>query len=785
MAKTTTGLSHKSAQTQYVSDNVSLETRRRLAEEDFTVLEWKDEETAFIKCPVTDHRTAGKKNCWIKIDGPATADCRHGCDLDEVNTRFRNRIREAGKGLMPIPIAPAKPKPKPAKVEQSVIEPAPRDPTDAELNHFERGQPTKTWIYPNADGLGLWCACRWDFAGEDGTPEKDIRPLTWQDEKWQFKAHENNRPLYGLDLLDKRSSVPVLVVEGEKTADAARSLLPDLVVVTWPMGSKAVAKANWTPLDGRDVTIWADADEAGKAATESILKILPSAKVVDVSTLPDAWDLAEDFPEGWDLKRAKQAIADAKAPLTIEEPKQKVSEFFYRKDRKDYLQAFPNGQLVPVFPKDAKLALMHEGQAADADHAERLLYDVRQLNSIDYFGSMSGYPVGLHEEGGQKYYCTHGPSLVNPIPPKAGSGFGSSWPITLKLLTGLLGAGIQLNTFLAHLKVSMEGLRRSLRHLPAGKVRSVTPAQTVVLVGPKNCGKSFVLKYVFGALLGNRIVEAFKSFSGDSGFNGELLKGEVWTIDDRENSTDIRSRRKLASSIKSYIYTERVSFESKHHTPITITPFGRLVICCNDTPENLTVLPPITPDIEDKIHLFKCEFSSSVMPTRTEDEKEAYRNAIAAELPYLAGELEAWEIPADIREPRSGVKTYMHPEILSALRQQAPEATLAELIASAFDDGLFNGLCWCGTAAQIQKILTGSGNSQGRRAERLLSWDKAAGTYLSRIDAAVEAFVTEFGIRIQRMKQGSGSAKGIVQYRLIDERKEARKEGILPLSVVK
>ncbi|HXC13149.1 MAG TPA: hypothetical protein VNV39_09945 [Stellaceae bacterium] len=67
------------------------------------------------------------------------------------------------------------------------------------------------------------------------------------------------------------------VVEGEKSADAAAQLPPDHVCLTSPNGSLAAAKANWKPLDGRNVVVWPDADEAGTSpcmAEKGRLKLL-------------------------------------------------------------------------------------------------------------------------------------------------------------------------------------------------------------------------------------------------------------------------------------------------------------------------------------------------------------------------------------------------------------------------------------------------------------------------------------------------------------------------------
>src|SRR5262245_5795879 len=67
----------------------------------------------------------------------------------------------------------------------------------------------------------------------------------------------NPRPLYNLDQLTARAGAPVLVVEGEKAADAAVKLLPDMVVTCSPFGAKSARKADWSVLAGRTVIEYA------------------------------------------------------------------------------------------------------------------------------------------------------------------------------------------------------------------------------------------------------------------------------------------------------------------------------------------------------------------------------------------------------------------------------------------------------------------------------------------------------------------------------------------------
>ena len=118
-------------------------------------------------------------------------------------------------------------------------------------------------------GALLGIVCRFDTA--DG---KEIRARVCRTRKfgrqWRWLGLPKPRPLYGLDRLAARPAAPVIICEGEKAADAAGALLPDHVAMTSPGGSKAAAASDWSPLAGRKVTIWPDADEAGQGYARDV-----------------------------------------------------------------------------------------------------------------------------------------------------------------------------------------------------------------------------------------------------------------------------------------------------------------------------------------------------------------------------------------------------------------------------------------------------------------------------------------------------------------------------------
>jgi putative DNA primase/helicase len=140
-------------------------------------------------------------------------------------------------------------------------------------------------------------------------PGKNIRPISWNGERWQFKAPPAPRPLLNLADLIARPSDPVIVVEGEKTADAASRLFPDQLITTWPSGCKAINKADWLPLVGRRVILWPDADKPGREAMAKLAAKLIREGIERVRIV----NPPQDAPEGWDLADATWTPEEARA----------------------------------------------------------------------------------------------------------------------------------------------------------------------------------------------------------------------------------------------------------------------------------------------------------------------------------------------------------------------------------------------------------------------------------------------------------------------------------------
>ena len=183
------------------------------------------------------------------------------------------------------------------------------------------------WRYFDEFGRLLFAVARWNEKDND----KTFRPLTWVRrsdgrEGWALQHLDAPRPLYGLDQLPASPSASIVIVEGEKAADAARLVFPSSVVVTSPGGANAAEQTDWSVLRGRPrALVWGDADEAGERYAHNVAHILSGLDVAEIrivdsialaSIRPDGgkrepeigWDVADAIgADRWSIKELRKA----------------------------------------------------------------------------------------------------------------------------------------------------------------------------------------------------------------------------------------------------------------------------------------------------------------------------------------------------------------------------------------------------------------------------------------------------------------------------------------------
>lgn len=233
-------------------------------------------------------------------------------------------------------------------------------PEPGQITHKKYGAPAMRFDYRDEDGKILFCVCRFNF--HDG--KKIVLPWSyWQAEDghrfWSWRGVPTPRPLYGLDRLARAAkNATIVLVEGEKAADAAQRLLPHTVCLTWCGGTGNTRTADFSPLTGRRVILWPDADttheykppsaragetmpweeQPGNMAmlqiAEQIKDLASTVKWLETPLdVVCGWDAADAEADGWDTAKTRAFIKDrlreldevtgywyGRHPLNIEQP---------------------------------------------------------------------------------------------------------------------------------------------------------------------------------------------------------------------------------------------------------------------------------------------------------------------------------------------------------------------------------------------------------------------------------------------------------------------------------
>jgi hypothetical protein len=372
---------------------------------------------------------------------------------------------------------------------------------------------------------------------------------------------------------------------------------------------------------------------------------------------------------------------------------------------------------------------------------DQFLCEIREQHYVVWIGPVAGYQSGIYlsDDSQSKFLAT--------IPPKIIKGVPGDFDLINRIISGLFDDKEQPD----QLPMVLGWLKQGRANVVLGKPR---PLPALALVGPRKAGKTLFLE-IGRHVLGGRKTAAYHALTNQQGFNSELLGAELLTVDDEVASNDPRARIRFGQAIKKNFFSGSFFVHGKGKEGFCARPVHALAIAVNNEPQHVRVLPDLDESLVDKIALIQTGMAS--VSVEESSDREGFMARILSEIPAFIHFIENFEVPESLKDERSGIKAFHHPDILYSLMQLSGELRLLELIHKndMITSAIENDSFWKGTALELEQIIT-SCPINGPIARSLFSsYQGAAGQYLSRL---VDA--KRFGV------SKAGQKKGIMQYRI-------------------
>ena len=181
--------------------------------------------------------------------------------------------------------------------------------------HLDLGPPSAVYAYRLPGGEIAFFVYRFDI----GDGKKETRPVSYSAAKkqWIWKLPPTPLPLYWKG---PRDAEKIIVVEGEKCADAAAEIFSNCAVVTSTAGAERAGMSTWEVLKGKEVVILPDHDEPGSNYAQDVagfafVQRASNIRIADTSSL--GWEKGDDIADHKDLG---ESILDALRPWAEFDP---------------------------------------------------------------------------------------------------------------------------------------------------------------------------------------------------------------------------------------------------------------------------------------------------------------------------------------------------------------------------------------------------------------------------------------------------------------------------------
>jgi hypothetical protein len=351
----------------------------------------------------------------------------------------------------------------------------------------------------------------------------------------------------------------------------------------------------------------------------------------------------------------------------------------------------------------------------------------RELDGgVQWHGSIAGHAQGLgYDSNDLPILITSEAKIPQPAPGDA--------PTISEIISGAFADPMATTVFMSWLSGRYKAVRAHC-HIPS---------PMLVLAGEINSGKS-LLAWIVGQSLGGRTANPYAAWAGGMLWNDDLVGSELLLVDDCVASTDIRNRRSFGASFKEAIYPASIQLRKRNHSSISVRPVWCVMVCCNDTPESLQIIPPLDADLADKIALLHVIGVKLPFDTSTPEGKIRLQNLIRNELPAFTHQLMEWETPEELKDSRSGIRAWRDPALSESVDAHSPAKRLESLLEAAFADfGIWFDLPRDMTASEIESRLIELNSPVRDQARQLCgSWHGACGSALAKLARSGSQYVS-------------------------------------------
>lgn len=387
------------------------------------------------------------------------------------------------------------------------------------------------------------------------------------------------------------------------------------------------------------------------------------------------------------------------------------------------------GKASPVCTGLSRYLASEYDEPKDLARAVREAVKNRELDGgVQWHGAIAGHRQGLATDSNNlPILITSEAKIPQPSTGEA--------PTITEIISGAFADPTATTVFMSWLS----GRYRAVR----GHVH--IPSPMLVLAGEINSGKS-LLAWIIAETLGGRTANPYAAWSGGMLWNDDLVGAETMLVDDCIGSTDIRSRRNFGAAFKEAIYPHVIQLRKRNHSSIAVRPVWAVVVCCNDTPESLQIIPPLDNDLADKVALLHVIGVKLPVDTSTPEGRAELQALIRSELPAFAQQLMDWQTPEELHDSRSGIKAWRDPILTDAVDAHSPQRRLEDLLEAALTHmGLWGDLPRDMTAADIQGRLEDSQSPVRDQARQLCTWHGAMGSALAKLARSGSDYVTLSG----------------------------------------